>query len=615
MKGSITLFLFLSSIFNTYCQTTKIDSLIISLATSKNDTIKVETIQSIIGYYSVNDLPKANLYSDSLYSLARDMKFPRAEINSHVLKGILEYRKSDYKSAIAVWNKGLNHPKIDDYFFSKVSLTSNIATGYKVISENDSFIKYSERALKLNRDNDNSIGLLAGYFNMAEYYSSNRDINLAAEYTISLMDLALEENNLESIGRAHILFGKQNRMEFQYQVALDEFNKALDIYSMHFPNNIVLSNSIKYEISRTLMDQGNFKDAIHILENLLKDKYNGIMSESLASEISILLLKCHIHLKKNSNAKPFYRELKEGTYLSNIRDSISYYSILSQYEIENNSIDNTTIEKLQLALSLARKTNNTESQFNLHKLLSLYYSKIGKYNIAFEQLEKSVLYRDSIRTSKNAIINLSHQRRFGNIVKENKILEQKSEISIKEKEIQNQKIKQQKLWIVLFIAGIIMFIMFVIFLLSRSKILKQKIATQQAVSEKKALEVKVSLMASQLQKKNAEFDQQRFKEKPITLLPNPLDFDFFLREQFELDEEELNLWKYIADGYNQKEQANKLCKSIDAIKTWKRVRLYPKLHKKVPLKAGYTQHTATKLFTDQIKRFYLNENETTKEAI
>lgn len=567
-----------------FSQNSRIDSLYSALKLAENDTIRLETYQNIVLHYSVSDLEKANAYADSIYVLAESMQFETALINYFVLKGILQYRNADFQGAVDTYTRGLNHPRISEYFYPRVSMLNNLASSYKALTQYDSFVKYSTQALRLNEENNNVVGLFAGYFNLAEYYTSNVDFNLAAEYIDSHMSLALKENNREQIARAHILFAKLSRMEYQFDESITSFEEALRIYKTEYPENVMMARSLTFELCRTQVRDNKLQPAKILLEKLLTDEVYVPFNKDLQTQIRTLLLICYTKLNDYDRAFENYNWLNSKAFIAAPDDSIRVKIARADFELAFDRINSNTETELIEAIELSHKYGHTGDQERALGSLARYYYERGSNKRAYELLNERKIISDSLRKLENSIINLSHKRRFEVATAEIKVLELDRELLNKNIEIEEKE--NNLLRAFLFIA-ILLVIASVILLLN----LRQR-------SKLRSLVEQVKQLKSKIFRKEQEAENRKANLKET-------DFATFLIKEYELTEALYDYWDCQAFGFTENEMARAWEIKKRSVRD-RRERLYSKLSTKAGRKID-DRHSSVGLYLEETIDYMNNQ--------
>lgn len=603
MKGKIIFFAIALCCYNCNCQNLTLDSLRQAFSYSTSLVEKEKLLIQIVTLKSNFDDINYKLWLDKLCDLETENLQVSYECNNAKLKILFEKKKFEkainQAKQLLETRYVLSHPK------SNYHLNTFISDCFYNLRKSDSIIKYTYVSEPYISDNKEQ----AHFYNrLSELYLIQKNYEKATLYVDSLIVLSnLMDNNRIKADALYRLAKIQRKSRFNEE-ALKNYNQSLELdlqqdsISKSVGACYLEIGNVNFQMKKYTEALNNYKQSLRIYTILDRNRTIAVIHDELSST--------YIRLKDYENAfKHINKAIEMKSFLGHTNDLAESYSRLGRLHYLKKDKD---FKKSIEFLEKARKIDSINGKFEQLMYIELYlfnaYQLQKKTNAATTHINKYIKLKDSVNKSIN-------RKMLAESEVKHQTLEKEKELSLQREKLAIQKIQKQKLWISLFIISSILLAILIIYLITRSKLLKQKIAIQEAVSEKKVLETKVSLISSQLQKKNDELNQQQSEERHITLLPNLYDFDTFLMEQFVLNEDELNLWKYIAEGYDQKKQADLLFRSANTIKTWKRLRLYPKLKDKAPIKGRYTQHTATKLFTDQIKRFYLDENKTSKEVI
>lgn len=178
--------------FYSYGQQSKIDSLKVILATSKIDTIKLNTYNAIITLYAGSDINLAEKYLDSMFQLSRKTNSKRHELTAYTQEGILNFRQGKIKESVEIWKKGLADKQINNYPKQKSNFLNNIAVGFKAFKEKDSVLKYLSAGIKLNEEQKNDIGLVGNYYSISDFYFQVNEFDKSIAYLTKLQSVALK---------------------------------------------------------------------------------------------------------------------------------------------------------------------------------------------------------------------------------------------------------------------------------------------------------------------------------------------------------------------------------------------------------------------------------------
>ena len=208
----------------------KIDSLLIELARSKEDTNKVNILNLLSSSYFLINPDSGHTFANNAYKIAIRLKWSKGIANSLTNIGISYWLKSDYPKALDYLFKSL---KIYEEIGNKWGISKNLGNiGMVYYNQNDysKAIDYYSRALKLSIElddhsgiakNNNNIGLI--YLNQSESNKALEYFNKSLTYFQKLNDKNGIANNLGNIGFIYYY-------QSDYPKALDYSFKSLKIF-------------------------------------------------------------------------------------------------------------------------------------------------------------------------------------------------------------------------------------------------------------------------------------------------------------------------------------------------------------------------------------------------
>ncbi len=216
-----------------FSQQAKIDSLKNVLKISQIDTTKLNAYYALTSIYSNSNIEVAEKYLDTMMYLSQIKKLKKYELTGYSQEGVLEFRKGNIKGAIEIWKKALKDKEINNYSIQKGNYYNNIAVGYKALKINDSVVLYFLKSIKLNEKLKNITGLIANYYSVSDFYYSLNNFEKSIFYLEKLQKLALSTNDLNAMARTYILLANISRKEYDFNDAVNYFNKALHYYKVH----------------------------------------------------------------------------------------------------------------------------------------------------------------------------------------------------------------------------------------------------------------------------------------------------------------------------------------------------------------------------------------------
>jgi serine phosphatase RsbU (regulator of sigma subunit) len=352
MKKTILIFIY-SILLNTILfSQTNIDSLLISLNSEKSDTNNIKTLIYIVNYYLNTDTAEFNKYNNKLIKLV--------EKNEEIIN------PKWYASIIYFYIQSGNFEKSTVYYHK----IANIHL------EQNNLIKY---IYTLN--------------DLGSQYSNYGYHEKSIETLLNILNFIEEKNLDEHIARTYLLLGFAYRNYQKYDQSLEYFFSCLkssdtnDINSdAHYAYNEIgnvyfykkyIDSSLYYH-NKALKIREKIGDS-----SILAYSYNDIAND-------------YENLNQLNYAKFYY--LKSSTILEktkNIFNVSIIYSNLARLLINTNNLDSAKIF-LDKELNLAKNSNNKTQYQTVYYNLSKYYYMKFDFENAYNYLELSNNYKDSI---------------------------------------------------------------------------------------------------------------------------------------------------------------------------------------------------------------------------
>lgn len=414
MKLFFTLFALLFISFNGFGQTAKIDSLKSVLDLNTHDTIKLNTYSEIINFYTTNDFDLAERYCEEMKSYLLNKNLPKYEILYFLLRGKIEYRKTNIEEALEYFKQGLNHKAIENFKIQKATLLNNTASSYAVMGNDDLALAFVNRAISLNKNIDNAEGLMHSYDVLISYYSIKEDIVNESLYLSKLFELATKENDKNYLAQTHLRLAVVASKEYDFDDAISHFEKAKELHKKINPDNMLYLSLIEYQIANILCIKEDYNQAIPRLLKIKADYEEKYDNPILFLLIDKELLSSYTSIDDFQNAKIYYNRLKDKTFPGDDFNQSTLKLILSEYEIKYDEINDKTLIRLFEVKNEGERSGHKELLSNASYKLSDYYWKTSQYKKSRIELMNYVELKDSINTQENKIINLSLKRKFKN---------------------------------------------------------------------------------------------------------------------------------------------------------------------------------------------------------
>lgn len=394
-------------------------------ASGVTDSGKIEALL-LLSKKSFSAHPDQSIeYANKALNLSKSIRYEKGIALSYKNRGIGYYMQSNYLEAILSWNEAINSYKKQKDKIGEANILSNLGAVYFNQADDIRALDYYIKALKLAEEINDSLRLATVLMNIGGVYHNKKATNdKALEYFFRALPISEAIKDNDAIGTVNVNIGEIFFETGEYSKALQYLEKSIAAYQG--------SENITYSyitIGKVYAKTGDFKKA---LENQFK-----------AFEIS-----------KSLNAKlDIARSLLAigSTYLEkgDIDHSIQYY------------LEGITIAE--------------EIRANIE--LKALYEGISKAYKEGKNLNGAYKYQKLLLNIKDTLYNNETDKKLANLMFNYDLEKKESKINLltKDKEIQQQVIRRQKLVRNAFIGGFAVVVLFAgIFFRQRNRISKEK---------------------------------------------------------------------------------------------------------------------------------------------
>ena len=416
------LFLFF---FSTTAFCNEIDSLKRILSTNIHDTTRVNLLNTLSKAF-FNDNPDTSVtIATSSKILAERINFQTGLALALKNMGIGYYLQGKYKDAIINWQQAMNVYKLIGDKRGVANMLSNQGAVYYAQGDDAKALELHLQSLKLSEEIGDSLRILTSLNNIGGVYQNKTaTYDKAREYFLRSYKLSLVVKDQYLIGTAAVNLG-----EFYFKMGDD--STALKY----------LNESVKaYEGSENLPYSLNYIGRVYTRQ---KEFEKAIKTHMKAFEISKKLdTRLDMTQSLVGLAQAYYAK-------GDITSSIEAYKQSLEYGIPLNAV---------------------AEMKDAYQGLTLAYSKKSDFANAYK-------YQDLLLAIKDTIYNTTTDKKLGTLQFTFDLEKKESQISLlnKDKEIQQQEIKRQKLVRNGFIGGFAIVLLFAaVFFTQRNKISKGK---------------------------------------------------------------------------------------------------------------------------------------------
>ncbi|MBC7694166.1 MAG: tetratricopeptide repeat protein [Burkholderiales bacterium] len=458
-----------------FSQERAMDSLKRIINTTTSDTIKVNTQITICrSLWGKGKLDSAMIYAEAAKKLAESSGFKKGQADAYNNIGIVNMYKGDYYTSEDCFLKAAE-------IFKNLGNKKKIANMYNNLGEIGRLsgnytkaIKMHYTALKIRDEINDSAGIAMSNNNIATIADKQGNFKKAlANYFLALNYYKLKGTQLE-VARTYGNISENYRFQKQFDKALEYQFVALDIRKTI---NDVFGLAMSYN------NLGSIYNDIGQNAVISNDKQNADKYYTLALDNYLL-------------AQKFILDIGD-VYM--IATNASNLGLIYKYQKKYKLAEKVLMDSYELS----KKTGSKNAMLPTTEALALLYFESGEYKQAYLYKKIAAMYADTILGEESTKKTFEAQIQY-NFDKKASITKAEQ----KQKDIVNEKEKQrQRLIIYAVVIGLIIVIVFSIFLYNRFQITNR---------QKKIIETK----EQEAQKQNEIISQQKHiveeKHKEIT---------------------------------------------------------------------------------------------------
>jgi signal transduction histidine kinase len=397
MKNLLLLSLFIGCINFIFCQNVESDSLNRLLSTAKPDTNKVHMYWNIGASILYQDPKTALAYFKKGAALATQLNFISGMEKCHNASSLSFSINAKYDSALVY---------------------INYAIPYAIEAGNI-------RRLSLAYLNRADI-----YYNMENYGAALKDCDKAIVY-------AHKAKNNDGLGRIYVILNGIYRSLQQYPKAIASLDKSEYYFGLSGNRQMIAMNYS--ERANIFMYKNEMDKAIPLLKKAIVIADSLMDIENLAAyhmELGSVLSELGRLDEAESALNKALGYLKET---GNTHQQALLYQSISQVELQKKHFSKATEYGLK-AYEMIKLENDLQREQTIVASLAKIYHEFGNEKEAYKFLEISASLSDSVVRQRFSTENLQIQNSF-----ETKEKDRSIEMLAKDKEIQQQKLKQQLL--------------------------------------------------------------------------------------------------------------------------------------------------------------------------
>lgn len=379
--------------------------------------------------------------------------------------GVLYYYLGQYDTSLTFYFRAKEYFALEEMPSLKATVNSNIGALYKSIGLYDKALALYKEALEIDKKTKDTTKIAVRLNNIAGIYAIWGKYDLAIEYYLKALkyDQILGNKEAEAIryGNIGVIYYRLN----QFDSSVDYLQKALKI-------DLILGNEFNIAIrlnnlGRTYVSMNGFNKAKDYYRQAIAiNKRHGNNSDLAVSYSNLGNVFLALNNKDSSlyyleKALQLALETGSKSQEQNILNALgNHYKYFKQYT--------EAIRYYKKSLELTEYLKIINEQAFVTKSLSDVYNFLGDYYQSNHLLREYVVLQDSIQTLNSADKLAQLQVKYSIEQKENQIENLQREKHEKELKISNQR------WIIFLIVVFSFLLVFIIIVLYRMRLLKER---------------------------------------------------------------------------------------------------------------------------------------------
>lgn len=480
------LFLFCASAFS---QKSETDSLLNVLKSNPPDTIQVQVLNQIAQKTAKKNSQEALVYAQKGMEISKKIKYNKGTADLYKTIGIIYFYNGDNDKAFENFYLSLETYKLMGDKVGVARSYNNIGVIYKNTGKLDKAIENFDKSREILEKSSDKKGLASVYNNIGNVYSLQGNNIKAIENLLKSLEIYEEIGDKAGAGQANSNIGALQRNQNNLDDALSYFFKAEKLYTS-INDNKGLSDTYN-NIGAVYFDKKNYKKALEnyqkCLDIALKSDYKNKIALSYYN-IGDTYIKLHDFEK---SLEFFNKSLEISTQTKDILGIVNCKNGIGEYYYHIGNYQKA-VSFMEYSKKTAHEQGLVDAEKEAAEWLADSYQKLGNYksaydnHVLFKKLNDSIFNQNNSRTI--AILETKAEYE-----KQKKIEELEQQ---KQRELQNAKLKRQKIITYFFITGFILMILlaFVIFKSYRNKQKANKLLAEQK---------------SEIEYKNVELQQQK----------------------------------------------------------------------------------------------------------
>ena len=316
-----------------------IDSLLNELKTTKEDTIKVNLLNTLSWEYHYSDYDKANEYAQQALQLSNKVNYKKGVATSFYRIGIVHHLRGNYAKALEYYQKSLI---IKEELRDKKGIAKCLMNIGSVHFRQDNYTKtleYYQKSLIIKEELGDKQGVSTTLNNIGNVHISQGNYTKAIEYYQESLKIKKELGDKHGISSCLNNIGNVHRDQGNYTKALNYYQGSLKI-SEELGDKKAIANTLS-SIGFSYTYQGNYTKAIEYnlkslkiakeigAKNIIRENYVNL-SESYAKQDNY---------KEAYEYHKLFKEMHDNIYNENTSKQLHemeerYQSVKRQQQIE-----------------------------------------------------------------------------------------------------------------------------------------------------------------------------------------------------------------------------------------------------------------------------------------
>jgi signal transduction histidine kinase len=439
-----------------FSQNNKIDSLQQVLKTAKEDTNKINTLNTLARETrNTGDYEVSRKYSKESLSLSEKINFERGKVAAYLNIGMTNFYQNNFPVALENLTIALSiSTKLKDNL-GIANCNNNFALVYTYQGNYSKALNFHQAALKSYKELADTAGMIRSYHNTGIVYFEQGNYPGALESYLSSLKLSEKVGDKHGIAGDYLNIGGVYIKQKKYSEGLQMYSSALKLYEEVGAKHQV--GTCYAQMSQAYADQKEYKKALETTEIAIRlleqigDPIGVTQTKDVRAQVFLELNNYEEAVKIFLENLKSYRETGDSANTANALNNIGY-AFLKQKKYDN------AIKYLQNGLSLAQQTGAKERLVESYRYLAETYEGVNDYKNAyrFQKLYNSL--SDSLFNSTKSNQIEEMKAKYETEKKDNDIA-----LLSKDKEIRDIEIHKQKLQKYAFIGGLGVIIVLMLF--------------------------------------------------------------------------------------------------------------------------------------------------------